>query len=452
VTPPPDISPTAAPRTLIYGLGRSGRGVLRFLAREGITADWFDLRPSAEDLDLAAQFGYPPADLKQADRTFFYRTVIAAPGVPIDHPDLLDLAARGAEIIGEAELAARARPHLPMVGITGTAGKGSTTVLVAALLRACGVNALEGGNIDPPLLDIIDEAEVAVVELSSFQLERVNKFAPAVAVITNLAVDHLDRHGSVEAYHSAKRNITRAQTQSDLLILPPDLTMATRAQVRHFDPAHLLLSDGQTVLPTRELPEGVHPANAAAALLAAEGMLRHLGKAVDPARLAAGLLAARPVQGRFETVARLNELRFVNDSIATRTVAVEAALQQAAAPIAWLVGGRDKGADLAPLRRAAGGKVRQVIAFGQDGEQLARQLGLPYQVVDFGELSGEATMHEAVRLAAEGLLEGGPGGTVLLAPIGTSFDLYRDYAERGAVFTAAARAWVAAQPSLEVPV
>ena len=301
--------------------------------------------------------------------------MIAAPGVPIDHPDLLKLAARGAEIIGEAELAARARPHLPMVGITGTAGKGSTTVLVAALLRACGVNALEGGNIDPPLLDIIDEAEVAVVELSSFQLERVNKFAPAVAVITNLAVDHLDRHGSVEAYHSAKRNITRAQTQSDLLILPPDLTMPTRAQVRHFDPAHLLLSDGQTVLPIRELPEGVHPANAAAALLAAEGMLRHLGKAVDPARLAAGLLAARPVQGRFETVARLNELRFVNDSIATRTVAVEAALQQAAAPIAWLVGGRDKGADLAPLRRAAEGKVEQVIAFGQDGEQLARPTG-----------------------------------------------------------------------------
>lgn len=432
--------------------------MLRFLAREGVRADWYDARPSAEDLDLAAQFGFAPADLKHADRTFDYSTVIAAPGVPIDHPDLLNLAARGAEIIGEAELAARARPNLPMVGITGTAGKGSTTVLVAALLRACGVNALEGGNIDPPLLDIVDEAEVAVVELSSFQLERVAGFAPAVAVITNLAVDHLDRHGSVEAYHAAKRNITRAQTEGDWLIVPPDLNVPTRARVLHFDPAQLRLSDGQVVLPLSELPEGLHPANAAAALLAAEGMLRRLSKPVDPARLAAGLLAAHPVPGRFETVARLGQLRFVNDSIATRTVAVEAALQQAATPIAWLIGGRDKGADLAPLRRAAEGKVKQVIAFGQDGEHLARQLGLPYQVVAFGELSGAATMQEALRLAAACLLgetrtDGGPGGTVLLAPIGTSFDLYRDYAERGAVFTAAARAWVSAHatPS-EVPV
>ena len=440
MTTPSHFSPAAAPQTLIYGLGRSGRGVLRFLARGGVAADWFDARPSAEDLDLAAQFGYSPADLGRS-----YRTVIAAPGVPIDHPDLLNLAARGAEIIGEAELAVRARPNVPMVGVTGTAGKGSTTVLIAALLRACGVNALEGGNIDPPLLDIIDAAEVAVVELSSFQLERVVKFAPAVAVITNLAVDHLDRHGSVEAYHAAKRNITRAQEAGDLLILPPDLKVPTRAGVRHFDPARLALSDGQLVLPISELPEGVHPANAAAALLAAEGMLRHLGRAVDPARLASGLLAARPVQGRFETVARLGELKFVNDSIATRTVAVEAALLHAAAPIAWLIGGRDKGADLAPLRRAAEGRVKQVIAFGQDGEHLARQLGLPYQLVAFGELSGEATMQEVVRRAAAGLLENGPGGTVLLAPIGTSFDLYRDYAERGDAFTAAALAWVAAQ-------
>ncbi|UWX63897.1 UDP-N-acetylmuramoyl-L-alanine--D-glutamate ligase [Deinococcus rubellus] len=450
MTPPSDIFPAAAPQTLIYGLGRSGRGVLRFLAREGVTADWFDARPSAEDLDLAAQFGFSPADLERS-----YRTVIAAPGVPIDHPDLLQLGQRGAEIIGEAELAARARPTLPMVGVTGTAGKGSTTVLIAALLRACGVNALEGGNIDPPLLDIIDEAEVAVVELSSFQLERVTKFAPAVAVITNLAVDHLDRHGSVEAYHAAKRNITRAQDESDLLILPLDLSMPTRAQVQHFDPAVLALSGGEVVLRASDLPEGVHPANAAAALLAAEGMLNRLGRPVDPARLGAGLLAARPVQGRFETVARLNKLRFVNDSIATRTVAVEAALQQAAAPIAWLVGGRDKGADLGPLRRAAEGKVKQVIAFGQDGEALAHQLGLPYQVVAFGELSGEATLREAVRLAAEFLTdeEGEASGTVLLAPIGTSFDLYRDYTERGDVFTAAARAWVSAQAApAEVPV
>ncbi len=428
-SPPPPL-----PQTLVYGLGRSGRGVLRFLAREGVAADWFDARPSAEDLDLAAQFGFSAADLGRS-----YQSVIAAPGVPIDHPDLERLRSGGAEILGEVELAARAHPQLPMVGVTGTAGKGSTTVLIAALLRACGLNAREGGNIDPPLLDVIDEAEVAVVELSSFQLERVIRFAPAVAVITNLGLDHLDRHGSAEAYHAAKRNITRAQEEGDWLVLPPDVNATTRAQVVRFDPEVIALSDGTPLLDTAELPEGIHPANAAAALLAAEGLLRRVGRTLDTAALRQALRQARPMKGRFETVARLHELRFVNDSIATRTVAVEAALRQAAPPIAWLVGGRDKGAELEPLRRAAAGKVQTVIAFGQDGEALAQALALPYVSVPFTAQNGEAIMREAVRLAAEAL---GDRGTVLLAPIGTSFDLYRDYAERGEAFAAAARDWV----------
>ncbi len=420
---------------LVYGLGRSGRGVLRFLARNGLSADWHDARPSAEDFDLAAAFGFAPADLARP-----YRTVIAAPGVPIDHPDLEALRSRGAEIIGEAELAARARPNVPMVGVTGTAGKGSTTVLIAGLLRDCGVKALEGGNIDPPLLDIVDEAEVAVVELSSFQLERVARFAPAVAVITNLAVDHLDRHGSVGAYHAAKRNITRAQTSADVLIVPPELPIQTQAQLVHFEPRHLSLADGTKVMDVSDLPEGIHPANAAAALLATEAMLQRLGRTVDIDLLRRSLQTARPVAGRHETVARLGDVRFVNDSIATRTVAVEAALLQAGPPIAWLVGGRDKGAELEPLRRAATGRVRQVIAFGQDGEKLATDLGLPFVAVPFGTLNGEETMQEALRLALNTLDN---EGTVLLAPIGTSFDLFGNYAERGAVFAAAAQAIVA---------
>ena len=415
---------------LIYGLGRSGRGVLRFLVRQGLRADWADARPSAEDLDLAAQFGFAPADLSRP-----YRTVIAAPGVPIDHPDLERMRQRGAEIIGEAELAARLRPDVPMVGVTGTAGKGSTTVLIASLLRESGVNALAGGNIDPPLLDVIDQAEVAVAELSSFQLERISRFAPAVAVITNLGVDHLDRHGSLEAYHAAKLNITRAQSSQDVLIVPQGLNIQTLAQLVSFDARHLVLSDGTPVLAVSELPEGIHPANAAAALKAVQAMLHRLGRPLVVDSLRRALLTARPVTGRFETVARLGGVRFINDSIATRTLAVEAALLRAATPIAWLVGGRDKGANLEALRRAAHNRVRQVIAFGEDGEKLARALELPFVAVPFGALSGQQIMREALRLAL-GALDG--EGSILLAPIGTSFDLFANYAERGAAFTRAA--------------
>ncbi|MGI8748279.1 MAG: UDP-N-acetylmuramoyl-L-alanine--D-glutamate ligase, partial [Deinococcus sp.] len=369
----------AAPM-LIYGLGRSGRAVARFLSRRGERAEWHDARPQPADLALMDELGFPPSRLDGR-----YHTVVAAPGVPIDHPDVLALGAGGAELIGEVELAFRAYPDLPLVGVTGTAGKGSTTVLIGTLLRACGLGALEGGNIDPPLLDIIERAEVGVVELSSFQLERVVRFRPAVGVVTNLGADHLDRHRSLEAYHAAKRNITAAQTGEDALVLPGGLELPTRARVLHFSAAHLALSGGEEVLEPQELPPGIHPANAAAAVLAVGALLERLGRRADPSVLRGALLSARPVPGRFETVARVGALSFVNDSIATRTLAVRSALEGATPPLAWLVGGRDKGAELEPLREAAQGRVRRVVGFGEDGDKFARALGLPFVLSGGGQ-------------------------------------------------------------------
>ncbi len=417
-------------RILIYGLGRSGRGVARFLAAEGRAAVWHDARPSAEDLALMNRLHFERGEVGGQ-----YQTVVAAPGVPIDHPDLEGLRGRGAEIIGEVALAARLRPTLPIVGVTGTAGKGGTTVLIASLLRACGVNAREGGNIDPPLLDVVDAAEVAVAELSSFQLERVPGLRLPVAVITNLGVDHLDRHRTEAAYHAAKLNITAGQQVGDVLVIPAGLEVRTRAGVCTFSPSRLVLASGEEVLPVSELPESIHPANAAAALLAAEATLLRLGRPVPVAALAAALRAAQPQRGRFETVARVGGVRFIDDSIATRTLAVQAALERAAPPIAWLVGGRDKGADLGPLRAAAQGRVKTVVAFGEDGERLARGLGLPYVTVSGTD--GDGTMQAAAQAGLDAL---GGEGTVLLAPVGTSFDQFRDYAQRGDSFRRAALA------------
>ena len=427
---------------LIYGLGRSGRGVARFLAGEGVRAAWHDAQPAPDDEALMAELGHTRGDPRGG-----YRTVVAAPGVPIDHPDLLALRDSGAEVVGEVMLAARARPRLPMVGVTGTAGKGGTTVLIAHLLRECGLRALEGGNIDPPLLDVVDEAEVAVVELSSFQLERVPGLRLPVAVITNLGTDHLDRHRTVEAYHAAKLNITAGQEPGDVLVVPQGLEIATRAERRPFAAAHIALANGATVLDPAELHPGIHPANAAAAVLAAEALLAHLGRPADPDTLAGALRSARPVGGRFETVARVGEVAFIDDSIATRTLAVQAALERATPPIAWLVGGRDKGAELEPLVAAAQGRVTRVIAFGQDGEALAGQLGLPFTAV--GGEGGDEVMANAARAGLEALGGStgpsgtGPSGTVLLAPIGTSFDLFQDYKARGESFRRAALALAA---------
>lgn len=372
-----------------------------------------------------------------------YDFVVAAPGVPIDHPDLRRLRENDVEVIGEAEVAFRFR-SAPIVGITGTAGKGGTSSLVSQLLTHVGVKAPLGGNFDPPLLDVIDDAEVAVAELSSFQLERVASFRPIVAVVTNLGVDHLDRHGSVEAYHAAKRNITRTQGPTDVLVLPEGLHVPTNAAVARFSNDRIALSDGREVLKGGELPEEHHPANAAAAVLAVEAALKRLGRAVDVAALRDGLLAARPVAGRFETVARRGGVRFVEDSIATRGLAVRAALQRSAAPVAWIVGGRDKGADLAELVDVAREKVSVTVGFGEDGEKFAsyfhEHASVPMKLVTARD--GEAAMREAVQVAFEAL---GGAGTVLLAPIGTSFDLYKDYKARGEAFKRAAR-----QVALEV--
>jgi len=198
---------------LVFGLGRSGLGVLRFLARRGLSARFYDDRPKDEEVAQALALGFTP-DWQLAGA---YREVVAAPGVPLAHPKLEALAARGALVMGEAELAYRLSPT-PIIGITGTAGKTSTTLFTAHLLRGQGLWALEGGNVDPPLVSVVDEAEVAVAELSSFQLERIHRFRPRVAVLLNLGVDHLDRHGSLEAYHAAKLNLLKNLTPEDALV------------------------------------------------------------------------------------------------------------------------------------------------------------------------------------------------------------------------------------------
>ncbi|RTH29277.1 Mur ligase family protein, partial [Thermus scotoductus] len=198
---------------LVYGLGRSGLGVLRFLRKRGLPARFYDDHSKEIEVQEALSLGFTPDWNLEGD----YPEVVAAPGVPLSHPHLEALKAQGALILGEAELAYRLSPT-PIIGITGTAGKTTTTLFTAHLLRGQGLKALEGGNVDPPLVSVVDEAEVAVAELSSFQLERIHTFHPRVAVLLNLGVDHLDRHGSVEAYHQAKLNLLKNLTPEDALV------------------------------------------------------------------------------------------------------------------------------------------------------------------------------------------------------------------------------------------
>ncbi len=397
---------------LVYGLGRSGLGVLRFLKGRGLRGAFWDDRPKEEEVREALALGFPPDPDPQG-----YALVVAAPGVPLAHPRLQALRKGGAEVIGEAELAYRLSPT-PLIGITGTAGKTTTTLFTAHLLRGQGLKALPGGNVDPPLVSVVDEAEVAVAELSSFQLERVQAFRPRVAVLLNLGVDHLDRHGSLEAYHGAKLNLLKNLTREDALVYnaqdPKVLGAAQRSPARPYP-----FTPGENPKAT----------NLKAALLAAQAYLDLLGRPLDKEALAESLRTLPEPPHRFQVFARKGRVVFIDDSIATRTPAVAEALRAAPAPIAWILGGEDKGADLAPLRPLLP-KVRVVLALGRDGPRMAQGLGGGVEVVAIREEDGRKAMERAVAEALGRLEE----GSVLLAPLAASFDQFRDYKDRAQAF------------------
>ncbi|APD10155.1 MULTISPECIES: Mur ligase family protein [Thermus] len=398
---------------LVFGLGRSGLGVLRFLRARGLAARFYDDHPKEPDVRTALALGFAP-DFGLEGR---YTQVVAAPGVPLDHPHLKRLREEGAEVLGEVELAYRLS-KTPILGVTGTAGKTSTTLFTAHLLRGQGIRALEGGNVDPPLVSVVDEAEVAVAELSSFQLERVSTFRPRVAVLLNLGVDHLDRHGSLEAYHAAKLNLLKNLTPEDALVY--NAQDAKVRQAAEKSPARLY---------PFQPAEDPRESNLRAALAATQAYLDLLGRPLDEEALRESLRTLPHAPHRFQTFARKGKVVFIDDSIATRTPAVAAALRAAPAPIAWILGGEDKGADLAPLRPLLS-RVRVILALGRDGPRMAEALGGGAEVVVIGEKDGYKAMRQAVAEALARLEQ----GSVLLAPLAASFDQFKDYKDRAQAF------------------
>ena len=427
-------------RVLVYGLGRSGMGVIRHLKKLGWTGAWFDAKPNPDGELEAVNQGFPRVTTLEPAN---FDLVVAAPGVMVQNPDLEMLRNARLQVIGEVELAYRTS-KTPTIGVTGTAGKGSTTALIAHLLRSQSVNALEGGNFDPPLLEIVDACDVAVTELSSFQLERIDSYRASVAVITNLGVDHITDHGSLERYHAAKWRIAQNLLPEDALVFPSSLALGreTKGRVlRVLETGDILDLSGNRLLELQKLPVGIHPMNARLAVTAALLYLERIQKSVNLEILQKTLLEFKGVAGRFETIAVIDGTRFIEDSIATRTLAVQAALENAPAPIAWILGGRDKlglaekQSELPKMISLVKQKVTVILAFGESGMTYAEYFAdLGVKIVNLSlEKDGEKALEKAVNIGADQA----KGGSVLLAPLGTSFDLFVNYKARGAAFKAA---------------
>ena len=427
-------------RVLVYGLGRSGMGVIRHLKKLGWTGAWFDAKPDPDGKLEAVNQGFPRVTTLEPAN---FDLVVAAPGVMVQNPDLEMLRNARLQVIGEVELAYRTS-KTPTIGVTGTAGKGSTTALIAHLLRSQSVNALEGGNFDPPLLEIVDACDVAVTELSSFQLERIDSYRASVAVITNLGVDHITDHGSLERYHVAKWRIAQNLLPEDALVFPSSLALGreTKGRVlRVLETGDILDLSGNRLLELQKLPVGIHPMNARLAVTAALLYLERIQKSVNLETFQKTLLEFKGVAGRFETIAVIDGTRFIEDSIATRTLAVQAALENAPAPIAWILGGRDKlglaekQSELPKMISLVKQKVTVILAFGESGMTYAEYFAdLGVKIVNLSlEKDGEKALEKAVNIGADQA----KGGSVLLAPLGTSFDLFVNYKARGAAFKAA---------------
>lgn len=447
-------------RVLVVGLGRSGLAAARALAKRGARVTGTDVRPRSElaaadelaSTGVALELGGHRAEsFQRADR------ILLSPGVRSDLPPVAAARAAGIPVWGELELAYRLHPGT-WVAITGTCGKTTTTLWVAEMLKASGVPHAMGGNMGTPLCDALEgvapEARI-VAEVSSFQLETIETFRPRVSAILNLSEDHLDRYPSFAAYAEAKGRLLENQTANDFCILHAedprlepfrgkgkarqDLFAAARSGkvlsgwaesgalfVRlspEIAPVHLA-GVGNLRLP------GTHSVeNALAASLAA---LR-AGASVDGVR--AALRSFTGVPHRQELVAEFRGVKFVNDSQATKLSAVRMALLSYPRVI-LIAGGRDKGAPFERIADLVKTRAKRVFVIGEASSRIVAAWGEQTKVELAPSL--EAAVERAAAIAE-------PGEAVVLAPGCASFDMFRDYMERGDCFRQAVRAWVQKQ-------
>jgi UDP-N-acetylmuramoylalanine--D-glutamate ligase len=437
---------------LVYGLGRSGLAVVRRLAASGRPVVFHEQRPAGADVEEASALGATRvATLDDSGASVAYELCVAAPGVPIDHPDLELLRRAGVEVIGEVEWVWRTVPG-HYLGVTGTAGKGTVTTWLTLALTEAGSDAVAGGNIDPALAAVARPGATHVVELSSFQLERCPTFRPDVAVTLNLGEDHLDRHGTLAAYHAAKRAILANLGPAQTLVTNADdplleaWTRSTTATVRRFSlapasasradawlepDAGTLYLDGEPLLSRDELlVRGEHHvANALAVALAATAA------GVDRPALLRALRSFQGLPGRYAVAGRVGGITFIEDSIATRPLAVSAALKSSSRPLVWLAGGKSKGVDPASLREIVAERVDLLVAYGESGPAIAHAFEDLVSVVQCRQDAGREALACAVSEAVAFLrARHGGAGTVLLAPLAASFDQFTDYTRRAQVF------------------
>ncbi|OGX40152.1 MAG: UDP-N-acetylmuramoylalanine--D-glutamate ligase [Omnitrophica WOR_2 bacterium RIFCSPHIGHO2_02_FULL_68_15] len=440
---------------LVVGLGKSGQSACAFLQHRGcrVRATESARTPALEALAQSLTAGGATVELGGHTEALCdgSRLVVVSPGVPPTALPLQWARRRGVPVIGELELGARFCAGR-LVAITGSNGKSTVTTLVGAMLETAEQPAVVAGNIGTPLtsqLSRIQFGTTVVLEVSSFQLEHVDRFRPAIACVLNVTPNHLDRHASFEDYAAAKRRLLTQQGRFGWAVVNADdpvcQAMASAAPGRRLEfsvqrPVRgAYLADGALwlvlrarryrVMAAEEIPLlGPHNTANALAAIAIGGLL-----GLDPDTMAAAIRRFRGLPHRLERVADWRGITFINDSKSTTVEAGLRALECCPGKAVLIAGGKDKGSDFTVLRRPAGRMVRAAVLIGADAPRLASALEPVVPVRRAGTLC--EAVQTAVRLAQ-------PGDWVLLSPMCTSFDMFQDFEDRGAQFTDAVRALI----------
>jgi UDP-N-acetylmuramoylalanine--D-glutamate ligase len=438
--------PSNLSHAIVVGLGKTGLSAVRYLRGQGVAVSVTDSRAEPPGLaELRAFDASVPVRLEGFDRTLLEHAqlVVISPGVAARGEFFEAARARGLPIVGDIELFARAA-RAPVAGITGTNGKSTVTTLLGRMAERAGRRVRTGGNLGEPALALLDpEAQLYVLELSSYQLESTDSLQLAAAAVLNVTPDHLDRYIDTEAYAAAKARIyrrcgtaivnaddarVRAMVRADQPQLRFSLEPGARVEFGLLERAGelYLARNGAVLLAARELkmPGRHNLANALAALALGEALGLPMPPLLQELREFTGLAH------RTQWVADVAGVHYIDDSKGTNVGATIAAVAGLPGPLLLIAGGDGKGQDFSPLRDALQAKVRYALLIGRDAPQIGRVLegicALEYCA------SLEAAVLAAARVARR-------GDTVLLSPACASLDMFRDYAHRGAVFAAAVR-------------
>src|SRR5215813_12704339 len=437
---------------LVVGLARSGAAAAEFLVSRGARVVVNDAKPESELKDaggLAAlgvrivAGGHPPELFEKSD------LIVVSPGVPLALEQFRLARGAGIPVIGEIELAARfIRGRL--IGITGSNGKTTTTTLTGELLKGAGLPTQVGGNIGTPLISLVETSRddgLTVVELSSFQLEAVERLRLFVSVIINITPDHMDRYDSMDDYAAAKAKVFRNQTTEDFAVLNADdgrvskmgsLTEARKIFfsrrreleegifLRGADIVHRQSGVERTMITRDEIAlRGDHNLENVMSALAVG-----IACGAPPGSMRRSVRDFKGVEHRLEFVAEIKGLKFYNDSKATNVDAAVKCIEAFDGGVNVILGGKDKGGDYSPLAAPVRARCSNVILIGAAADKIATALE------NTRPLRRASTMEEAVEI---GLKIGKPGEVVLLAPACASFDMFDNYEHRGRVFKEAVK-------------